>query len=167
MTQVAEDLVETIALENAALYSQAIEEFRTVYTSEVVSTAREQGIEVTHDYRDKEHAIPLPATLSMILGQRIGEHEAGAETRLYSAYPFPWREEESQEIFTDPFAQEAWDTLTANPEIPFYRFEEMGGRRFLRYARADLMRSGCLNCHNTHPDTPRTGWKEGDVRGVY
>ncbi|MCH8820156.1 MAG: PAS domain-containing protein [Acidobacteria bacterium] len=102
----------------------------------------------------------------MILGQRIGEHEAGAETRLYSAYPFPWREEESQEIFTDPFAQEAWDTLTANPEIPFYRFEEMGGRRFLRYARADLMRSGCLNCHNTHPDTPRTGWKEGDVRGV-
>jgi len=134
MTQVAEDLVETIALENAALYSQAIEEFRTVYTSEVVLTAREQGIEVTHDYQDKEHAIPLPATLSMILGQRIGEHTAGAETRLYSAYPFPWREEENREIFKNPFAREAWEFLTANPERPFYRFEDIGGRRFLRYA---------------------------------
>jgi len=24
----------------------------------------------------------------------------------------------------------------------------------------------CLNCHNSHPDTPRTGWKLGDVRGI-
>jgi C4-dicarboxylate-specific signal transduction histidine kinase len=28
------------------------------------------------------------------------------------------------------------------------------------------MRKSCVNCHNTHPDTPKSDWKEGDVRGV-
>src|SRR4029453_5967632 len=31
---------------------------------------------------------------------------------------------------------------------------------------ADLMRPGCVNCHNTHADSPKMGWKTGDVRGV-
>ena len=161
-----ENLVQAVALADAELYSQAIEEFRTVYTSEVVARVREQGIEVSHDYLKNEHAIPLPATLSMILGRRIGEHEAGAQTYLYSAHPFPWRVQENRKIFEDPFSRDAWEFLTANPEKPFYRFEEIDGRRVLRYARADLMRSSCVACHNTHPDTPKTGWKVGDVRGV-
>ena len=166
LAKATENLVEAVALEGAELYSQAIEEFRTAYTSEAVEPLRQQGIEVSHDYMEKEHAIPLPATLSMILGLRIGEHEAGAETHLYSAYPFPWREEDNRRIFKDPFSRDAWKFLTANPEKPFYRFEKIGGRRVLRYARADLMRPSCVKCHNTHPDTPRTGWKVGDVRGV-
>ncbi len=28
------------------------------------------------------------------------------------------------------------------------------------------MRSACVECHNTHPDTPKTGWKTGDLRGI-
>jgi PAS domain S-box-containing protein len=166
LTYATENLVQTVALENAELYGQAIEEFRTVYTAEVVARLAKQGIEASHDYTEKEHAIPLPATLSMILGRRIGEHEAGAQTHLYSPYPFPWREEENRKIFEDPFSRDAWEFLTENPGRPFYRFGEIGGRRVLRYARADLMRSSCVTCHNTHPDTPRAGWKVGDVRGV-
>ena len=23
-----------------------------------------------------------------------------------------------------------------------------------------------MNCHNTHPQTPRSGWKTGDLRGI-
>ncbi len=36
----------------------------------------------------------------------------------------------------------------------------------LRYATADRMRQACVNCHNSHPDSPKTDWKEGDVRGI-
>ena len=36
----------------------------------------------------------------------------------------------------------------------------------LRFATADLMRPSCINCHNTHPETPKNDWKVGDVRGV-
>src|SRR5215510_5005105 len=44
--------------------------------------------------------------------------------------------------------------------------EELNGRLSMRYAVADVMRASCVGCHNTHPQSPRTGWKEGDVRGV-
>jgi PAS domain S-box-containing protein len=158
------NLIASIALQDASLYSQALAEVRTLYTSEVVETVRKRGIEVTHDYETQEGAIPLPVTLSMLLGKRIGAHQAGAQTRLYSPYPFPSRREEGG--LQDAFGQAAWDYLRQNPHTPFYRFEEFRGRRSLRYATADLMRPHCVGCHNTHPASPKTDWQTGDVRGV-
>lgn len=43
------DMLDSMAVRNAALYSQALAEFRTLYTSEVVARVRSNGIEVTHD----------------------------------------------------------------------------------------------------------------------
>jgi hypothetical protein len=28
------------------------------------------------------------------------------------------------------------------------------------------MKRTCVDCHNTHPQSPRKDWREGDVRGV-
>ena len=152
-------LINQSALENAALYSQALAEFRTIYTAKVVARLKGQGVTITHDYETRDGAIPLPATLSMELGKRIGEHQSGAETQLYSPYPFPWREESGG--LRDGFSKEAWHRLSQDPTEPFYRFEEVEGRTTLRYATADLMRPACVNCHNTHPDTPKNDWKAG------
>ena len=164
VSRLQSDLVASVTVQHAALYSQALAEFRTLYTSEVVERVRGHGIDVTHDYATRARAIPLPATLSMRLGMSIGAHGSGAQTRLYSAYPFPWRHEEGG--IKDAFGQAAWDALRQAPTKPFYRFEEVQGRPSLRYAKADLMRSACVNCHNTHPASPKTNWKTGDVRGV-
>ena len=65
-------LVRTQALLNAELVTEALAEFRTVYTSEVVERIRPRGIKVTHDYHLREGEAPLPATLTKILGDRIG-----------------------------------------------------------------------------------------------
>ncbi len=157
-------LLSTQALQNAKLFTDALAEFRTVYTSEVVERIRPSGIEITHDYHLREGAAPLPATLSMILGNRIGALESGGESRLYSGYPFPGRSEDGG--LSDIFAQDAWEALTRKPEEPFYRFETRGEREVLRYATADRMRAACVDCHNTHPDSPKVDWEEGDVRGV-
>jgi PAS domain S-box-containing protein len=100
----------------------------------------------------------------MLLGKHIGAHESGAQTRLYSAYPFPWRGEEGG--LHDAFAREAWEALQQTPHQPFSRFEDVRGRQALRYATADLMRPRCVDCHNTHPASPKTDWQTGDVRGV-
>jgi len=158
------NLIASIVLQDASLYSQALGEFRTLYTSEVVDTVIKRGVEVTHDHATREGAIPLPATLTMLIGKRIGAHGSGAQTRLYSPYPFPWRQEEGG--LQDAFSQEAWSSLQYHPDKPFYRFEEFNGIRSLRYATADLMRPSCVDCHNVHPASPKTDWKEGDVRGV-
>ena len=164
VSRVQTDLTHAIALQNASLYTQALTEFRTLYTSEVVEVIRGHGIEVTHDYVTQEGAIPLPTTLSLILGQHIGAHGSGAESRLYSPYPFPWRQEEGG--LRDSFAESAWHALQHHPDQPFYRFEEVDGRRALRYATADRMRPDCVGCHNTHLDSPKTDWKRQEVRGV-
>ena len=168
LTRLQSRLNESTALEHAKLYGETIAEFRTLYTTEVVETVRKQGIAVTHDYKHRAGAIPLPATLSMLLGMRIGDHESGAQTRLYSGYPFPWRRDVNQSLFQDSFARDAWEHWQKNPgsDEPFYRFEEFDGRLSLRYAVADRMRPACVNCHNSHPDTPKDDWRANDVRGV-
>jgi len=115
-----------ITKKNAAILLKSLEDFRTLYTSEVVARVKSHGIEITHDYLDKESAIPLPATLSMKLGKLIGESDLEAKASLYSPYPFPWRKEERGEL---SIAQrQVWDALSKNPEKPYVSVEEIGGR---------------------------------------
>ena len=157
-------VLESALLHDAARYSRAITEFRTLYTAKVVEVVRPHGIEVTHDVEGKDNAIPLPATLSIELGNLITEKESGSHVRLYSPYPFPWRSETGG--LQDDFAQDAWNFFQQNPDTTFFRFEEIKGRASLRFATADLMRPSCVNCHNTHPESPKTDWKVQEVRGV-
>ena len=49
VSRVQDELVESTALQHAALYSQALSEFRTLYTSEVVERVSGHKIEVTHE----------------------------------------------------------------------------------------------------------------------
>ncbi len=156
-------LVESTALNDAEHYSDAIREFRTLYTSEVVERARKHGVTVRHDYQREESAIPLPATMSILLGNRIAS-AAGGSVRLYSDFPFPWRQKEGEEL--DAFEKMALERLRNKPDQVVYSFEAYQGRPALRYATADLMRPSCVQCHNQHPDSPKRDWKEGDVRGV-
>ncbi len=154
---------EKTALYYASLFSQAIADFRVLYTSEVVTPIRENNGKVVHNYKDVTGAIPLPATLSIMLGEKISETMKGATTRLYSDYPFPFRKSGGAR---DKFEQDALEILRIHPDQPYYSFESYGDRYSIRYATADFMQERCVSCHNTHPESPKRDWKEGDVRGV-
>lgn len=158
-------LIQRMALENSKIYANVLTEFRTLYTSEVVDRIRAHpDISVTHDYANRANAIPLPATLSMKLGENIGKQLSGAETFLYSPYPFPWRVQSGG--LNDEFRLKAWNFLSRNPTKNYYEFAQVNGRDVIRFAQADLMRESCIGCHNNHPQSPKTGWQVGDVRGV-
>ncbi|WP_448548483.1 response regulator [Thalassotalea fusca] len=157
-------LIEETTTQSTRQYAQMLNQFRTLYTSEVVDTIAKMGIEITHDYHEKENAIPLPATLSMLFGERMGVEGLDVSAELYSAYPFPWREKTGG--LRDDFRQDAWQFLIQNPDKPFTRIELVDGILSVRYAIADVMRPDCVGCHNSHPQTPKVGWKVGDVRGV-
>ena len=170
VSRLQERLYQESAIESARLYNEAVATFRSLYTSEVVNTVTQHGVDVTHDYRTREKAIPLPATLSMLFGREIGRSGSGGETFLYSGFPFPWRQAEHDLLFVDgadgstTFAARAWQHWQEHPadEGAFYEFAD--GK--LRYATADRMRSGCVGCHNTVAESPKTDWQVGDVRGV-
>ena len=163
LSRLSLQLVQSSALQGASLQSNSLRELRKLYTSEVADRVAPHGIEVTHDYANKEGAIPLPATFSMELSERISKQSTGMQARLYSDFPFPWRKDGGPR---DDFEREAIRQLRQFPDQPFYRFEDFQGRQSLRYAVADRMEAGCVSCHNTHPDSPKTNWKLGDVRGV-
>jgi len=166
LSNVSKQSIEDSSISSAQRYLEALAEFRTLYTSEVVGTAKEQGLTISHNYKNIEGAIPLPASLSMALGEKIGKHQSGAQTFLYSRYPFPWRADENRKLFSQNFVNEAWDKINSNPEQAYFEFVDYEGRPSIRYAVADRMRSACIGCHNNHLDTPKTGWQVGDVRGV-
>ena len=157
-------LIESTTIQSTRQYAQVLSEFRTLYTSEVVATMAQAGIEISHDYKNKHNAIPLPATLSLLLGEKMGVQGLDVQVRLYSAFPFPWRKERGG--LAGNFEKNAWLQLKETPDQPYVSVEEVNGKLSVRYAVADVMRPKCVDCHNNHPDTPKTGWKVGDVRGV-
>ena len=157
-------LYQSMALQGTTIEVETIKEFRKLYSSEVAAKAKSLGIDLVHDYENKAHALPLPATFTMKLGEAINRERPGAFVRLYSDYPFPWRKETGGA--KDAFEAEALRQLKQHPDQPFYRFEDYQGRASLRFAVADRMQASCVACHNSRPDSPKTDWKEGDVRGV-
>ncbi|HEY6261270.1 MAG TPA: ATP-binding protein [Nitrospiraceae bacterium] len=164
MFSLSDDLARELVLQGTELQSVAMEEIRHYYSSEVVARIKDvDGIEVAHDYATKIHAIPLPATMSIELGKRIGARELGLQVRLYSDYPFPWRSDGGPR---DEFETDALRALRQHPDRPYYRFEHVGSEWRLRYAKADLMQASCIECHNSHPASPKRDWQEGNVRGV-
>ncbi len=165
MSRLSSNLIQSQALQNAALYAEASKEARTLYSDEVVNRAKAiPGIIVTHDYQNKKGAIPLPATYLIELAHRLTEKNPDTSVRLYSDYPFPSRQKEGG--VRDNFERDALNKLRENPQQPFFRFEKLEGRSVLRYAQADIMKPSCVSCHNTNLDSPKKDWKVGDVRGV-
>ncbi|PVE41579.1 hypothetical protein H663_016450 [Limnohabitans planktonicus II-D5] len=161
--QSSERVVRQYATDSAAAHAASITQFRNFYAQELVPLAVQGGMEITHDYKQREKALPLPATLAIDLGHYLSKVDGGTQVRLYSAQPFPWRLADQQ---LDSFQQQALQHLKARPDEPFVREEIMHGVRVLRFAQADRMLPKCVSCHNSYPGSPRTNWKEGDVRGA-
>jgi PAS domain S-box-containing protein len=161
--QSSEAVVQQYATESAQTHADSVTQFRNFYTQELVPRAVKGGLEITHDYKSRDNALPLPATLTIDLGHYLSKVDGGAQVSLYSDQPFPWR---LQERSLDDFQKQALQHLKDQPNKPFVREEVMDGRRVLRFAQADRMLPNCVACHNSYPGSPRTDWKVGDVRGA-
>jgi len=161
--QSSEEMVRQYAAESAQTHAASVTQFRNFYTQELVPRAAQGGMEITHDYKSRDRALPLPATLTIDLGHYLSKVDGGTQVRLYSDQPFPWRVAERS---LDDFQMQALEHLKARPNEPFFREEMLNGSRVLRYAQADRMLATCVACHNSYPGSPRTNWNVGDVRGA-
>ncbi len=142
---------------------QQFKTLRSYYTAQVVNkvkTASAMKVSFAHESAD---TIPLPATMIHDLSEALGKTDTGVTLKLYSAYPFPNRA--SRKL--DAFGADALAAFARDPETTFVRREEVGGKMSVRVAVADRMTSdACVSCHNSRPDSPKTGWKLNDVRGA-
>ncbi len=137
---------------------------RSYYTANVVAkVAKETDLDVSFDHAERADAIPLPATMIHDLSALFGKEDQNIRLRLYSDHPFPNRANR----VLDGFARQALDSVASNPDEPFVSTEVLNGHDVVRVAIADrLTAQACVDCHNTRPDTPKSNWRLGDVRGV-
>jgi len=149
----------TLVAQNTA---QQYSSLRSYYTKNIVSKLKASDqITISSDYKDKKHGIPLPATMIHELSEL--SESSGLKIKLYSAFPFPERANRK----LDTFQKQAWQKLSNNPNDPYVTIEKKDDKHIVRVAIADILtEQACVQCHNSHPETPKVGWELGDVRGV-
>jgi hypothetical protein len=117
---------------------------------------------VVHNYRDIPGAIPIPATLSLELGQVISEQQNNIVYRFVSDYPFKNRPQHA----LDQFETNALSALRQDSNQQLAQVSATVFSDHVRLVAPVLMGQACVNCHNSHPESPKTDWKVGDVRGI-
>ncbi len=159
-------------LSKASLNRQAVElndmmtKIRSYYSSNVVSRILASNGVVTpsHNYREVDGGIPIPATLSIELGDVIGATDDNISYRFVSDMPFVGRADHN----LDEFETSALRTLREerNPDAKVTRIAGSLFDRQIRMAVPIILEEGCVSCHNAHVLSPKTDWKVGDVRGI-
>ena len=117
---------------------------------------------VVHNYEAVPGAIPIPATLSLELGGVISAEQKNITYRFLSDYPFAHRAPHP----LDDFERKALTFLRSHPGE---RVVDVSATLFhdrVRLAAPIIMGAACVQCHNTHPESPKHDWKVGDVRGI-
>ncbi|KUJ72573.1 methyl-accepting chemotaxis protein [Thiomicrospira sp. WB1] len=133
---------------------------RQFYSEHVIPVGQKAGIGISHE--QDSLSLPLPASFMRALSNMSDD---GGKLRLFSQDPFKFRTQDETRL--DAFETTALAQLKANPDQPFYQIEERDGAPVFRYAVADIMTDeSCVACHNSHPDSPKTDWQLGDVRGA-
>ena len=87
MVYLSKRINQKLAVKYVETYVNSLETFQSMYSSEVIARLKPLGIKFTHDYRNYDGAIPIPATFSIELAKAMTNPETGIITRLYSDYP--------------------------------------------------------------------------------
>jgi adenylate cyclase len=150
--------------EQADELSSMIDSIRNYYGSNVVGRVLAHGekTQVLPNYTEVPGAIPIPATLSLELGDLINRSSGNTQFRFFSDYPFKNRPPHA----FDTFEQQALERLRQNPNSRVYGVSGSIFDRRVRLATPIIMAAACVSCHNTHPDSPKRDWQVGDVRGI-
>lgn len=144
--------------------SSVITSIRGYYATNVVARvlAAPGETKAVHNYKEIPGAIPIPATLSLELGQVIKEKQANITYRFISDLPFKGRAAHPM----DTFETAALISLRGNPKQTLTDVSWSGFTNTYRLVTPVIMGTACVACHNSHPDSPKTDWKVGDVRAI-
>ncbi|HWT95998.1 MAG TPA: adenylate/guanylate cyclase domain-containing protein [Terriglobales bacterium] len=159
------NLSRTILARQSQDLSSVITSIRGYYASNVVGRVlanHGQQTQVVHNYETIPGAIPIPATLSLELGRVINEKQANITYRFISDLPFRGRAPHPM----DAFETAALKKLRQDPDQTVTDVSWSGLSNSFRLVTPIIMGQTCVSCHNSHPDSPKTDWKVGDVRGI-
>ncbi|SES45270.1 adenylate/guanylate cyclase domain-containing protein [Rhizobium sp. NFR03] len=163
------------SLSQAALKRQAqdmsslITSIRSYYATNVVgrilaahAAGDDAATAVTDQYATIPGAVPIPATLSLELGDVIKQQQANITYRFVSDLPFKTRAPHDLDVFETA----SLAALRSNAAQTLTDVSRVGFTNTFRLVTPVIMGQACVACHNQHPASPKTDWKVGDVRGI-
>ncbi|NIZ13102.1 adenylate/guanylate cyclase domain-containing protein [Phaeobacter sp. HF9A] len=143
-----------------------LDTMRSYYAQNVIARLDPDSPTVaTHEYHDQDGAIPIPATMAIELGEQISSHGLNLRYRFASDYPFKGRGESS----LTAEESRALAEFRAGSDRPHLFFRNEDASLFahsLTMVTPVVMEPTCVACHNSHPQSAKTDWKVGDIRGV-
>ncbi|WP_146180902.1 hypothetical protein [Limnohabitans sp. 2KL-17] len=76
------------ATKSAQTHADSVAQFRNFYIQELVTLAVKGCLEISHDYKSLDSALPLPATLTIDLEHFLSKVDGSVPRRLLS--PIQW-----------------------------------------------------------------------------
>jgi class 3 adenylate cyclase len=161
------NLAETNLRRQASDLNSLVSSVRAYYATNVVgrilsAVGPAEKTRVVHNYEAIPGAVPIPATLSLELGRVINEQQHNITYRFVSDYPFAGRASH----VLDDFEKKALALLRARPDQTVTDVTWTAFTDSVRLIAPVIMGQACVNCHNSHVESPKRDWKVGDVRGI-
>lgn len=124
----------------------------------------EGNVQTPHNHHQVKGAIPVPATLSIELGEMVHDAQNHVGYRFVSDHSFGGQP--SHDL--PPFETRVLATFRSGDASPASLTETTGDllNDSPTLTTPVVMSNACVSCHNTHPDSPERNWKVGDVRGL-
>lgn len=144
-------VLKLIARENAVA--------RALYTAEIVGAGQRAGLAFDEDWRDQDvEAGPLPALFLRETSSSLDKSPIALGLFLGSEYPIA-----SSNQFSDA-QMEKFETIKDTRE-PVIFFDQDSGVYTAMFPDLASVQP-CVDCHNDHPNSPKTDWRLNDVMGA-
>ena len=138
-----------------------IEAGRTTYSKKVVEHLTRQDVINASENWEQENTLLLPAQFLSMSSKISNSRRVGMKYRLISLWPI--NKHNSPRSQNEKLGLEE---VLRNPEKPFTWIVPRNGRWYFEAIYPDIAVSKtCSNCHNNHPNSPKTDFKKGSVMG--
>ncbi len=138
-----------------------IEADRTLYATHVVQRMQETGTAMASENWEDRNALPLPAQMLQLSGDRVKGKGLGLMYRLASLWPTYQKNGPENE-----FEKLGLEAVQHDPHKPFTGYTMKNQTPYYVAIYADkAVSQTCVNCHNRHLLSPKRDYQLGDVMG--
>jgi len=145
----------------AGFLHAVLQAHRTIYTTHIVDRLQGKGVVSAAEHWEQENALPLPAQFLQHSGRLVAESGQGIRYRLIGLSPIYQRNAPA----TD-FERKELESLNRTPQAAITGIVTSGRKQYFQAIYPDrAVSTACINCHNTHPLSPKRDFKVNDVMG--
>ncbi len=139
-----------------------VESHRAFYTAHVVEPLEEQGVvEAGAEWASQKKTIPLPVQVVNETSNMFSTKATGLRYRLISLWPINPKNGPRDEL-----DKNSLNAVRERPEKAITRIIKINNQPYLHAIYADIaVTHTCIDCHNSHPKSPKKDFQIGDVMG--